>query len=495
MSDYLPNKREIEKLSRDYNVIPVYCELAADMETPASIFSKISHGKKVAFLLESVEGGEKVARYSFIGIDPFMRLKASGHKYKIDGIIKESGEGHPVEKLKELVNKYKSYHPANLPRFTCGAVGYFTYDTIRLFEDIPDKNPDDTGMDEIDFGFYRTLLAYDNRQHKIIIIYNILVSDPGGIDSSYNTAVSELKKLEDIIRLPMPITDRAKGSKKVFEPGSSFNKEDYLKGVDIIKEYIRAGDAFQVVLAQRFSMRSDVSPFDIYKCLRMINPSPYMYFLKLDETNVVGSSPEMLVRVEDGIIETRPIAGTKPRGKTPEEDKKLAEELLADEKERAEHIMLVDLGRNDLGRVSEKGTVTPEEIMHIEYYSHVMHIVSSVRGKLRPDMTAIDALFACFPAGTLSGAPKIRAMEIIDELEPTRRGIYGGALGYIDFSGNLDTCIVIRTLVMQDDKITVQAGGGIVADSIPENEYDESRNKARALFRAIEMAESLKDKE
>lgn len=483
---------EIKQLAREYNIIPIYREILADMETPVSTFLKISRNMSVAFLLESVEGGEKVARYSFIGIDPFLRFRANGMRYQISGIIEESGDGHPVERLKKLIGEFKPYHPPDLPRLSCGAVGYFSYDTIRLFENIPDKNPKDVDVDEIDFGFYRTLLVFDNRRHRLILITNIMTNMPGQLDSKYQAAEDELGRMEKVIRAPVhEYFPSSCVPPKSQPPVSNFKKEEYLKKVEKIKDYIRAGDAFQVVLSQRFTATSAIPPFDIYRCLRLINPSPYMFFFKLDDTFIIGSSPEMLVRVENGWIETRPLAGTRPRGKTEDEDERLAKELLADEKERAEHIMLVDLGRNDLGRVSVKGTVAPEEMMRIERYSHVMHIVSSVKGKLRPDMSAIDALFACFPAGTLSGAPKIRAMEIIDEFEPVRRGIYGGALGYIDFSGNLDTCIVIRTIVMRNNKVIIQSGGGLVADSIPENEYNESCNKAKAMFRAIEMAEEL----
>lgn len=479
---------KISELARDYNVIPVFRELVADMETPVSVFAKIGRDRQNAFLLESVEGGERVARYSFIGIDPFLRFRAKGGHYRISGLREEDGDGHPVVRLQSLVNEFKSYHPDSLPPFSCGAVGYFSYDTIRLYEEIPSKNPDDTGMDDIDFGFYQTLIAFDNCSHKLILITHILVSVPGSLESKLQAANSELDILEKSLRQPMPITTRKDVEFNQNDLRSDFPAGDYMKGVDRIKEYIRAGDAFQVVLSQRLRAPCPADPFDIYRCLRIVNPSPYMYFLKLENTYVVGASPEMLVRVENGIVETRPIAGTRPRGSTPEEDARLADELMADEKERAEHIMLVDLGRNDLGRVSVHGSVSPKELMVVERYSHVMHIVSSVHGRLRPDLNALDALFACFPAGTLSGAPKIRAMEIIDELEPTRRGIYGGALGYIDFAGNLDTCIVIRTLVVRDGEAIIQVGAGIVADSVPQKENEECLNKGRALFKATEMA-------
>lgn len=494
MEKYWPSIDEIKILSKDYNVIPVCREIIADKETPVSTFAKIGLNRKTSFLLESVEGGEKVARYSFIGIDPFLQFKANGQDYTLTGIIKEKGRMNPVEKLKNLIKKYRSYHPANLPRFSCGAVGYFSYDTVRLFENIPNKNPaDSNSMDEINFNFYKTILAFDNRQHKLIIINNILVSKKDNIKQKYNQAVKELIKIERILRSSAPANKPVLKKELQHKLVSNFKKEDYVKSVDKIKEYIKAGDVFQVVLSQRFRTECRLKPFDIYRCLRIINPSPYMYFLKMDDSCIVGSSPELLVRVEDGVVETRPIAGSRPRGKTPAEDESLAKELLADEKERAEHIMLVDLGRNDLGRVCIKGSVAPEEIMKVEKYSHIMHIVSSVRGKLDKTFNAVDALFSCFPAGTLSGAPKIRAMEIIDELEPTQRNIYGGALGYIDFSGNLDTCIIIRTLVVKNNIITLQSGGGIVADSVPEKEYEESLNKAKALFKSIEMAEKLQN--
>ncbi len=488
-----PTLADVEKAARGCNVIPVWCELIADMETPVSAFAKVGRSRPVSFLLESVEGGEKVARYSFIGIDPFLRFRASGMHYRISGALEEAGDSHPVERLKRLVSEYRSYHPATLPRFSCGAVGYFAYDTIKLFEKIPLPEKEDGFVEDIDFGFYRVLVVFDNRQHKLILINNILTAGPGTLESKYQAACDELSRLEKMIRLPLNRARKAPMAVARSGPVSNFKREEYMAAVDRIKEYIRAGDAFQVVLSQRFETRSETDPFDLYRCLRMVNPSPYMFFLKLDDAYVVGSSPEMLVRVENAMIEARPIAGTRPRGKTAQEDDNLAKELLADEKERAEHVMLVDLGRNDLGRVSECGSVVVDEMMHIERYSHVMHIVSNVRGCLRRDISPVDALFACFPAGTLSGAPKVRAMEIISELEPCRRGIYGGALGYIDFSGNLDTCIVIRTLVMKSGQIRVQAGAGIVADSVAALEYEECRNKAKALFRAIEMAEALQE--
>ncbi len=492
MNKYKPEVEEIKELSEKYNVIPVYRELIADMETPVSAYEKIGRYRDVSFLLESVEGSEKVAGYSFIGIDPFLIFKSSGKKYTIEGIVNEKGE-NPIERLKSLLGEFNSYHPANLPRLSCGAVGYFSYDTIRLFEDIPNKLNDSTGLEEINFGFYKTILVFDNRQHKLIVFNNILSSLPGNIEDKYKKAVEELEEIEMLIKKPIEPRKKNKEKAVIGEFKSDFDKKEYFKSVDRIKEYIRAGDAFQVVLSQRFRMKCTIDPYSIYRSLRIINPSPYMYFMKLGDAYIVGASPELLVRVENGVVETRPIAGTRPRGKTLEEDIALEKELLADEKERAEHIMLVDLGRNDLGRVSEMGTVVPEEFMKIEKYSHVMHIVSAVKGKIKAGISAIDALFSCFPAGTLSGAPKIRAMEIIDELEPTKRGIYGGALGYIDFSGNLDTCIVIRTLVMKDGEVVVQAGGGIVADSDPEKEYMESRNKAKALFSAIKMANKLQE--
>ncbi len=476
---------EVKKFAKKNAVIPLVREVLADMETPVSVYSKISISAVNAFLLESVEGGERVARYSFIGMDPYLTFKSTGNKITITGRETKTIEGDPVAVLKIYTDHYKPVSISGLPPFTGGAVGYFSYDTVRLFEKIPDNTKNDLNLPEMYFCFYDTVIAFDNRQHKILIISNIMVDNAADIGKEYTRALLKIEGIEQKLKAayirPFKKATRFEG------PKSNFKKQAFLNAVEKCKNYIRAGDIFQVVPSQRFEIKTDADPFDIYRMLRIINPSPYNFFLKLDDVFLIGSSPELLVRVTGKNVITRPLAGTRRRGKTPEEDALLEKELLADEKERAEHLMLVDLGRNDLGRVCEYGTVKPSEFMKVEYYSHVMHISSTIEGKLCENKDRFDALFSCIPAGTLSGAPKIRAMEIIDELEPTRRFTYGGAIGYIDFSGNLDTCITIRTILMTGDRAYVQAGAGIVADSDPISEFAETENKAKALLRAIEM--------
>ncbi len=482
-----PTLEQAKKLAENGNVIPVCRTILADTETPVSVWMKLFAGKKYGFLLESVTGGDTVARYSFIGADPFLIFRSRGMNYEISGEYNENGTGNPLEMLRGLLAKYQPAHAEGLPRFCGGAVGFCSYDSVRIWEDIPDSNPREDELDEIFYAFYRTIIAFDNREHHLLLISNIFTEERGKLDQAYAQCVARIEDLESRLENnPLPSIKLNIG-----EPGpitSNFERSKFESAVEKCKEYIKAGDIFQVVLSQRFGLELEADPFDLYRILRTVNPSPYMFYLACDDTTIVGASPEMLVRVENGWVDTRPIAGTRPRGATEHEDEILARELLADPKEIAEHVMLVDLGRNDVGRVSEYGTVTPEEMMHIEKYSHVMHIVTNVRGKLRKDRDAFDALYSCFPAGTLSGAPKIRAMEIIDELETVRRGIYGGALGYIDFSGNLDTCIVIRTLTYRNGHVSVQAGAGVVADSVPSREYEETVNKAKALFAAIRRA-------
>ncbi len=485
----VPSLTEVKDLASLGNVIPVCHRILADTETPVSVWLKLFKDEPYSFLLESVTGGDKVARYSFIGAKPFLTFKSNGPSWEVAGQFAEEGDGDPIGKLRSLLGRYKSVHVEGLPRLCGGAVGYFSYDSVRLFEKIPDKNPQDRIVDEIFFGFYRDIIAFDNREHKLLLITTIHVDDGIPLEEAYKNACHSLGSLED--KLAVRLASSGITVHDVKESSSTFTREQYETAVEKCKEYIRAGDIFQVVPSQRISVRVDADPFDLYRILRTVNPSPYMYFLSLAGATVVGSSPEMMVRVENGVVETRPIAGSRPRGRTEIEDEQLAEELTKDPKEIAEHIMLVDLGRNDIGRVSEYGSVKVEEMMHVEQYSHVMHLVSNVSGRLRAGCDALDALFACFPAGTLSGAPKIRAMQIIDELEPVRRGTYGGALGYIDFSGSLDTCIVIRTVVCKDGMAYIQAGAGIVADSVPSTEYDESMNKARALLTAINDAKRI----
>jgi anthranilate synthase component I len=474
-----PTLEEVTRLQSLGNVIPVYKSVIADFLTPVSAFLKLERHRSHAFLLESVEGAERLARYSFLGGDPFLIMR-----YR-DG--EPSGFMHDV---RETMNRFKSVKLPHLPPFTGGAVGYFGYDMVRTIEELPDTGLDDLGVDDAVLMFYKTVLAFDHLRHQIHIISNIVVDEsPGTVGAQYKAAIDEIQEIERLLRAPLEIPP-VSSSKAEVVVRSNFDKKDYLGAVARAKDYIAAGDIFQVVLSQRFELDLPASPFEIYRALRIVNPSPYMYFLKMPDTSIVGSSPEMLVRVRDRDVEYRPIAGTLPRGATDAEDEANAERLQKDEKERAEHIMLVDLGRNDLGRVSEYGSVRVEDLLFIERYSHVMHLVSSLRGRLRNGVDRWDSLMACFPAGTVSGAPKVRAMEIIDELEPTKRGVYAGAVMYADFSNNLDSCIAIRTLVVRGDKGYIQAGGGIVADSIPENEYTETVNKSRALIRAVNLAKN-----
>jgi anthranilate synthase component 1 len=473
-----PSLEEVKQLQSQGNVIPVYKSVIADFLTPVSAFLKLEKDQSHAFLLESVEGGERIARYSFLGVNPFL--------------ITRYRDGQPadfMQNLRTAMQRFNSVKLPNLPPFTGGAVGYFGYDMVRTIEEIPQSGVDDLVVDDAVLMFYKTILAFDHLRHQIHIISNVIIDEShDSIDVQYATAVQEIQRIESLLRAPLEMPPITRNGADV-AVRSNFEKRDYLAAVARAKEYIAAGDIFQVVLSQRFEVDLPTPPFEIYRALRIVNPSPYMYFLKMPGTTIVGSSPEMLVRVRGREIEYRPIAGTLPRGATHTEDEHNAERLRNDEKERAEHIMLVDLGRNDLGRVSEYGSVKVEELMFIERYSHVMHLVSSLHGELRGDVDRWDSLMACFPAGTVSGAPKVRAMEIIDELEPTKRGVYAGAVMYADFSNNLDSCIAIRTLVVRGNKGYIQAGGGIVADSVPENEYMETVNKSRALIRAINLAQ------
>jgi len=490
-----PSFTEFKKKLRKGNLIPVWQEVLADFDTPVSAFKKIESGK-YSFLLESVEGGEKWGRYSFLGSEPSVIFKSKNGNIEITkkGKTKKS-QGNPIDALRDLLSRYKPVTTPELPRFHGGAVGYFSYDIVRHIEDLPEIGVDDLGLWDSLFMITDLVLVFDNVNHKIKIIYNAYVPEVKEAQEAYNTAVN---KIEDIIKkLRKPVkhyknntNKNIRKSKGALKLKSNFKPQDYKKAVKNTKEYIKAGDIIQAVIAQRWKTKLDVDPFDLYRSLRVLNPSPYMFYLNLRTETLVGSSPEVMVRVEEGEVVSRPIAGTRPRGKTEKEDLKLEKELLADPKERAEHIMLVDLARNDLGRISDIGTVKVDEFMIIERYSHVMHIVSNVIAKLSRKKDAFDVLKATFPAGTLSGAPKVRAMEIIEEMEPNRRGAYGGAVGYFSFSGNMDTCITIRTFVIKDNEIYIQAGAGIVADSNPEKEYQESVNKVKALVKAIEVAKS-----
>ncbi len=491
-----PSLEEFKEKAKHGNLIPVYREILADMETPVSAFRKIDDGK-YSFLLESVEGGEKWARYSFLGSKPEVIVRSSGRKVEIiRGGRKETGSfgQDPLEAVKKVLAAYRPVPDPALPRFYGGGVGFIGYDVVRFFENMPERKKPSLDLPDVLFMITDTLVIFDNVTHMIKVVSNAHVNG-GSVTAAYREAV---RKIDGIVKkLKGPGRRQAGGVRRKPPKGvkltSNFTQKQYEQAVLRAQEYIKAGDIFQVVPSQRFEARITAEPFEIYRALRLINPSPYMYFLRCGDATVVGASPEVMVRCEGDRIDLRPIAGTRRRGASEEEDRALEKELLADPKERAEHIMLVDLGRNDVGRVSDVGSVRVTELMVIERYSHVMHIVSNVRGTLAPDRDSYDVIRACFPAGTVSGAPKIRAMQIIDELEPTRRGPYAGAVGYFGFSGNMDTCITIRTLVIKDKKAYIQAGGGVVADSVPALEYQETVNKARAMMRAVEMAEKGMD--
>ena len=489
---YTPSLEQFREKAKQGNLIPVYREVLADTETPVSAFLKINDGC-CAFLLESVTGGEKWARYSFLGCAPEAVIVGEDGKV----FLKENGtvtdlpfEKDPLEAVKRVLDRYKPVEVPGLPRFFGGAVGYLSYDVVRFFEKLPYGDKPGMGLPELFLMLTDTLLIFDNVAGRIKVVSNAHI-DGDGVDEAYKKATAKIDALVEKLRTCLPRreeTDRA--GKTAAEPRSNFTPEAFHDVVLKAKEYIRAGDIFQVVLSQRFEREITCEPFDIYRALRAINPSPYMFYLKMGETSLVGSSPEVMVRLEGDRIELRPIAGTRRRGATEEEDLALERDLLDDPKERAEHIMLVDLGRNDVGRVSRPGGVDVNELMVVERYSHVMHIVSNVRGRIAENKDAYDVIRASFPAGTVSGAPKIRAMEIIEEFEPTRRGPYAGTVGYFGFSGNMDTCITIRTIMVKDGRAYVQAGAGIVADSEPEKEFQETVNKAMGMMRAIDMAEA-----
>jgi anthranilate synthase component 1 len=494
-----PSLTEARRLAREYDVVPLYAELIGDLETPISAALKFADEENV-FLLESAEAAERFGRYSFLGFDPKRTLSYRDGLYTVvdaDG-VHEVPAKDPFRGLAEIVGQ-KSVAPLpHLPAFVGGAVGYFSYDAVRFVEKLPAElaPPDELRVPEAYFAVTETLIVFDHLRHKVLVISlvdaaNLRDVEGEGFAAAYRRAADEVRRVAE--RLAAPNVRRAlpDGDGAGFEISSNFTRAAYEEAVEKAKEYIRAGDAFQIVPSQRFCAElGDLDPFLLYRGLRTVNPSPYMTYLKLGDLALVGASPEPLVRVEGRRVMTRPVAGTRRRGATPEEDALLAEELLADAKERAEHVMLVDLGRNDLGRVAEIGTVQLESFMEVERYSHVMHIVSTVEGVLRERYTALDALAAAFPAGTVSGAPKVRAMEIIDELEPTRRGPYAGATGYYGIDGRLDTCITLRTALLKGSRAYFQAGGGVVADSVPSLEYEETRNKAGAIVRALEVAMS-----
>jgi anthranilate synthase component I len=516
MSETQPSFAEFKKLAGRGTVVPVYRALLADLLSPVSAFLKLvpqtAAGVKrhpYSFLLESVEGGEHVGRYTFFGVDPFQIVSCRGSQITLrrgawpgppDHTSSRAGgpcherleeeTGNIFEYLRRASERFRSAPAPGLPPFTAGAVGYVAYEAVRQLERLPARVEPDVELDDAVFMYFTNLLAFDHAQRRLFLISNVLTEEgSGSLRSKYDRAARELDRMERALERPLRLA-RHKSPRGPLEVRSNMKRPQYEAMVERGKEYIRAGDVFQVVLSQRLTVPVRVPSFEVYRALRAVNPSPYMYFLRMGGATVLGSSPEMLVKVGGREVEYRPIAGTRPRGATPEEDQRLEQELLNDEKERAEHIMLVDLGRNDVGRVSEFSSVRAERVMFVERYSHVMHLVSLIRGRLRQDADSYAALAACFPAGTLTGAPKVRAMEIIDELEPTRRGLYGGSVLYADFSGNLNSCIVIRTVVIKDQKAYLQAGAGIVADSVPAREFEESMNKAKAVLKAIGMAEA-----
>ncbi len=495
---FLPDFDTFQSLAQRGNIIPVFRELMADMETPLGVYARLADGKH-SFLLESVEGGENLARYSFIGFDARAVFRSKGREVTVetdDGIETLTVEDSPVEELRRRMAQYHSVGLADLPRFTGGAVGYLSYDAVQFFEDVPQENADDLQLPELYFVLTKSLVVVDHVRHRILVIANAHC-DGRPLEEVYGDAQTAIEEIVARLSQPLPfqavepIDSAALAAVDHKQPPSNYTPQEFRDIVERCKEYIRAGDIIQVVPSQRFEFSTSATPFSLYRALRCINPSPYMFLLNFNGMALVGSSPEVMVRVEDGDVELRPIAGTRRRGVTPAEDAALEKELLEDEKELAEHTMLVDLGRNDVGRVCEFHSVHVPEQMIVERYSHVMHIVSDVRGKLFADKDAFDLLAATFPAGTVSGAPKIRAMEIIEEMEKCRRGPYAGTVCYLGYDGNLDSCITIRTIVMKDGKAYVQAGGGIVADSIPELEYKETVNKARAMIKAIFLAKQF----
>jgi anthranilate synthase component 1 len=505
---YYPAFDEFTRLARDHGIVPVYRQLTGDTLTPVSAFCKIQEGDW-SFLFESVVGGERLGRYSFLGSGPFLKFQSYENHVKIQ--VRDHGPHakgfradlalertveldhlDPLKLLEEKLAAYRAPQLPGLPRFSGGAVGYSAYDAVRYVERLPNPPPDDRQLPDLCFAFYDRMVIFDHLTKTVAAVAHAHV-DAADLAGCYQKACERVDRLVERLQqgvADLQLTDIAPVGAVERPYTSNFEPTAYEAAVVRCKEYIKAGDIFQVVLSQRLQTETRARPFDIYRTLRVVNPSPFLFYLKAGPLCLVGSSPEIMVRVEGDRVTIRPLAGTRPRGNTEEEDDRLAAELLADPKERAEHIMLVDLGRNDIGRVARYGTVHLEDVLTVEKYSHVMHLCSTVTGRLQQGKTAFDALRACLPAGTLSGAPKVRAMQIIDELEPHRRGPYGGAVGYIDFSGNMDTCITLRTMVLKGQTVYLQAGAGIVADSVPEREFEETMNKARGLLRALEMAET-----
>ena len=489
-----PTSAVFQTLAQQARFVPVYRQLTADTLTPVTAYQRIASGQW-AFLFESVIGGEKVGRFSFVGSQPFLTLSAVGQNVVIDHIgidRREFESADPLKELDALVAQYQSVIIPGLPRFCGGAVGYAGYDVIRYTENLPHVPQDDRHLPDLCFALYDAMVIFDHIR-KVILVVALADTALGDLEESRARAEERLELLCRQLAFSggdVELTDIDLTVEPTPEVKSNFTQSEFHEAVQKCREFVKAGDVFQVVISQRLAYPSAAQPLDVYRALRMVNPSPFMFLLRTPDVDLVGSSPEIMVRVEDGETTIRPLAGTRVRGETPQEDRELAEELLADPKERAEHVMLIDLARNDIGRVSRYGTVTLSDVMVVERYSHVMHITSNVSGQLREGLSAIEALRAGLPAGTVSGAPKVRAMEIIDAIEPFKRGPYGGAVGYIDFTGNMDTCIALRTLVMKDGTIYIQAGAGIVADSVPEMEYRETLSKARAMLKAIHIAET-----
>src|SRR5713101_1001833 len=479
-----------KELARRGTFVPVCKEIMADLLTPVSAFLKIAEHADYSFLLESVEGGEHVGRYSFLGKDPFLILRSRGRRTTIERGGRTTESDRPfIDLLRGLMADFRSPFVPDLPRFTGGAVGYLGYGAASWFEPVlGDLGAGTDGADEAAFMLFDTVLAFDHVRHRILIIANARVTADEDLESLYQFACAKIHFLER--ELERNLSHARASAKDGLDVRSNYTRERFEEQVRTAKDYIAAGDIYQVVLSQRFETDVSAEPLMVYRALRYVNPSPYMYYIRMGGVSLVGSSPEMLVRVEGSRVETHPIAGTRPRGRSAEEDMRLAEELKRNEKERAEHVMLVDLGRNDVGRVCEYGSVRVPQFMGLEKFSHVMHLTSIVEGKLADDRDRLDALVSCFPAGTVSGAPKVRAMQIIKELEPSGRGLYAGAVGYLDFAGNLDFCIAIRTVIMANGRASVQAGAGIVMDSNPTAEYEETRDKAKALLHALELAQA-----
>jgi anthranilate synthase component I len=484
---YYPSFDEFKAKASLGNLIPVYREIMADLETPVAAFLKLDRGD-FSFLLESVEGGEKWGRYCFLGGEPSIIFHSKGSRVEIirNGHSEVQERVDPLDALKQLMSEYHPVEVEGLPRFFGGAVGFLTYDMVRFFERLPDRTVDDLNVPDSMFMITDTIVIFDHILQKIKVVSNALVDGPP--EKAYQQAIAKIDELVARLHQPVPPRPARPPAAAPLTLTSNFTKEAYENVVERGKEYIRAGDIIQVVPSQRFEAPIDIDPFDIYRALRTVNPSPYMFYLKFRDLRLVGSSPEVNVRLEGSLIELRPLAGTRRRGRDAAEDLEIAAELMQDPKERAEHIMLVDLGRNDVGRVAKIGSVKVTELLEVEKYSHVMHLVSHVVGELAEGKDCYDVMRATFPQGTVSGAPKIRAMEIIEELEPTKRGPYAGAVGYFGYSGNMDTCIALRTMTVKGNTAYLQAGGGVVADSVPALEYEETLNKAKALMRAIELA-------